>query len=268
MPAYKGFNPMGPGDVKPWGTGDLNHEKDIIDTLVTDCVSSTKELTGHKHKSLYDPSGVKIITPTATEISIGDNAHDLKLSFRQGSTGFRMQQPGTNYDVISAFNNGGGDAGLTMRCPGTDSSKGIRFYSDGGIFTSVPADILSNIQGISSPTGYCKWWRIGRMIFIQMTVFGWRTQNYVRIPSPAVADGVLGSATAQILGGIIFQKYTLGGEGGTVYSLVGGAWHHYSDPYYIYISPDPLNFTQGWLDTGATQRIFGGVISYLCRNDQ
>lgn len=51
--SYKSFSLNQPGDAAPWGTTEFNAWKDLIDTVVGDCVEETKYTSGHRHYKLY-----------------------------------------------------------------------------------------------------------------------------------------------------------------------------------------------------------------------
>lgn len=53
MATYKSFTLNEPGDPTPWGSTELQAWKDLIDTVVEDCVEETKYTTGHRHFKLY-----------------------------------------------------------------------------------------------------------------------------------------------------------------------------------------------------------------------
>lgn len=102
MPEYKGYNPLGPGDLKPWGARDLQHEKDVIDSIVMDCISATKDLTGHKHRSLYDGYGQQTVsTNDSTKlITVGksDYSHRIEMNVQtDSSAAMRMRSGGYSF---------------------------------------------------------------------------------------------------------------------------------------------------------------------------
>ena len=53
MATYKNFTHNTAGDPPPWGVTEEQLFKDIIDTLVEDCVDETKYTGGHRHFKLY-----------------------------------------------------------------------------------------------------------------------------------------------------------------------------------------------------------------------
>jgi len=58
---YKDFQINTVTTKKPWGAREEQTWKDIIDTMVKDCCKMTKDVNGHKHKSLYSPDCTQIV---------------------------------------------------------------------------------------------------------------------------------------------------------------------------------------------------------------
>ena len=58
MVDYKDFELNDEFTAKPWGPRETQAFQDVIDTLVSDCVDNLKDVTGHKHDKLYNPSKV------------------------------------------------------------------------------------------------------------------------------------------------------------------------------------------------------------------
>ncbi len=144
MPSYKGYNPLGPGDTKPWGQGDLDHEKEVIDSIVMDCVNNTKNLSGHRHPRLYDTAGNKVLETVGTQMTIGGGTptaptHKISMQVLTGEgEALRMVHAGYNfmwYDSVNSKLNigyGGGNHKLEMYL-GYDSASPFRIRAGNGV---------------------------------------------------------------------------------------------------------------------------------------
>jgi hypothetical protein len=91
--SYKNFNLNGPSTPKPWGAVEEQNWKDIIDTVVGDCVTVSKDTAGHRHTKLYDANGVAvvIVSTSSGNVGIGTTAPLDLLEIA----------PGTNYTGLS-----------------------------------------------------------------------------------------------------------------------------------------------------------------------
>lgn len=74
MPSRKGFDYNDEHSTPPWGAKESQCWEDTIDTLVTDTVSSQKDVAGHKHFRIYDSSGnTQIDTSTNNIINLNSD---------------------------------------------------------------------------------------------------------------------------------------------------------------------------------------------------
>lgn len=88
MATYKGFTYNEPGDPKPWGTVENQLDKDLIDTMVIDCITATKDTDGHKHAKVYaDTSNVVLRAQAQGEATFEyDQSNYLQVQVDSGGT--------------------------------------------------------------------------------------------------------------------------------------------------------------------------------------
>lgn len=71
MATYKSFTYNLVGDPAPWGAIENQLDKDIIDTLVLDCLTVGKDaVNGHRHIRFYDGSGNTVIFSSGTDLHL------------------------------------------------------------------------------------------------------------------------------------------------------------------------------------------------------
>lgn len=184
MPAYKGFFPMGPTDVKPWGQGDLDHEKNVVDCLVMDTIGQTKNLTGHKHRALYDGYGYQTVTSDDTTKTIKMGAlggdHKVELQLGYGSPEFNIKR----LNGTSAFK---WEDSLTKATIGGALDVNGSMFVTGNVFTEDWTNITSQciVDGVSSTANM---WvlsrRVGAQITVAFRVEGVSNQTYFNVQLP------------------------------------------------------------------------------------
>ena len=137
---YKSFSINTPADVRPWGARETQAWKDIIDTVVMDCVQQVNNVTGHKHYRLFDPNAVDRLTIT--------NNAQVYLSAPECAHGMTFHYPTTVFGVIEpiGYTPGvGGDFGL--RITGLGTTKGDHGLEVVGILgDSNPDDDIAAIR--------------------------------------------------------------------------------------------------------------------------
>jgi len=188
MPVYKGFNPMGPGDVKPWGAGDYSHEQNVIDCLVMDTIGQTKNLAGHKHRSLYDGYGYQTLTSddTTKTIKIGavGGDHKVEVQLGYGSPSFNIKKS----NGASAIKWEDGTSKATIN--GALDVIG-NLLASGDIYTQGWTNIsaLCTPGGLSSITEKWIWSRkIGAQITMAFRIEGVSNATYFNLAIPYNAD--------------------------------------------------------------------------------
>jgi hypothetical protein len=188
MPAYKGFNPMGPTDVKPWGAGDLSHEQDVINCLVMDTIGQTKNLAGHKHRSLYDGYGYQTLTTDdiTKKIKMGavGGDHKIEMQLGYGSPEFNIKRIGGASAFKWEESSVKATVGGHLDVSGTVKNTGD-IYTQG--WTNL--ETLVNVTGVFAAQNLWVWSRkIGNQITIYFRVEGLSTQIYFTMDVPFVAD--------------------------------------------------------------------------------
>jgi hypothetical protein len=87
MSAYKSFTLNDPGQSPVWSIQERDTFKDVIDTLVIDCCSATKQAsTGHKHFKFYDSTGATAFLQSGTaDVVFNDAGSAIDFRF-EGDT--------------------------------------------------------------------------------------------------------------------------------------------------------------------------------------
>src|SRR4030042_1055613 len=70
--SYKDFDEIESGTPPPWGATEKQIKRDIIDTLVADCITHERDLSGHKHAKIYNGYGTEpIVEGSNSALTIG-----------------------------------------------------------------------------------------------------------------------------------------------------------------------------------------------------
>jgi hypothetical protein len=99
--AYKLFGIIGPGTPKPWGAQEETNWKDVIDTMVNDCVVQTKDSAGHKHGKLYGSDASELITGGEYK-NIGINKPSALKRWYEGAVNHTTLQFGNGFTIAAA----------------------------------------------------------------------------------------------------------------------------------------------------------------------
>jgi len=99
---YKGFSINTPSDARPWGARETQAWKDIIDTVVMDCVVQTLDITGHKHYRLFGTAGnVALTVDNIGQIGIGITVPTCPVDIHGSAVVVQMSITGTQWTYVN-----------------------------------------------------------------------------------------------------------------------------------------------------------------------
>lgn len=236
---YKDFEIIDPNTPEPWGDIDENLQKDIIDTVTSDCVVNGKDVGGHKHANFYDETATRVI---------------------QGLSGVA---------VISSANI---TAGLTIS---TFTSDGIVHNSGGGFLSSsliANADIADSaaiswskinsgnaiMNADISPTADIAWSKIYTVGAIPRTSSVMKGDGAGGFASCSILDDITYLTTATFAGVDLDTVFSSGTYG--FLKKTGTSAYTLDTNYYLTeITGDELDFVFDALSAGFLMKVSEGT---------